>query len=226
MEIDPNKLSVDGLSEEVQRYGRYLDKASEEQEAESQIQQQQASTEQQAISEQEDPRNAKKWGAKAFGKELVSIGAGGLQDTASSITTFPERTVDALTGEMQREREEKGEYKPEWDPFVNMGNTYETKTWWGKLARGVVHFGSMAAAIIPTAKATAARVGIAGTGIMANSLVRAAGVGAASDLISKESDGHNALGMLRDRYGWVDTPLSTKDTDHPIWMKLKHGGVN
>ena len=222
MEIDPNKLSVDGLSEEVQRYGRYLDKASEEQEAESQIQQQQASTEQQAISEQEDPRNAKKWGAKAFGKELVSIGAGGLQDTASSITTFPERTVDALTGEMQREREEKGEYKPEWDPFVNMGNTYETKTWWGKLARGVVHFGSMAAAIIPTAKATAARVGIAGTGIMANSLVRAAGVGAASDLISKESDGHNALGMLRDRYGWVDTPLSTKDTDHPIWMKIKN----
>ena len=77
MEIDPNKLSVDGLSEEVQRYGRYLDKASEEQEAESQIQQQQASTEQQAISEQDDPRNAKKWGAKAFGKELVSIGAGG-----------------------------------------------------------------------------------------------------------------------------------------------------
>ena len=77
MEIDPNKLSVDGLSEEVQRYGRYLDKASEEQEAESQIQQQQASTEQQAISEQEDPRNAKKWGAKAFGKELVSSGAGG-----------------------------------------------------------------------------------------------------------------------------------------------------
>ena len=222
MEIDPNKLSVDGLSEEVQRYGRYLDKASEEQEAESQIQQQQASTEQQAISEQEDPRNAKKWGAKAFGKELVSIGAGGLQDTASSITTFPERTVDALTGEMQREREEKGEYKPEWDPFVNMGNTYETKTWWGKLARGVVHFGSMAAAIIPTAKATAARVGIAGTGIMANSLVRAAGVGAASDLISKESDGHNALGMLRDRYGWVDTPISTKDTDHPIWMKIKN----
>jgi hypothetical protein len=222
MEIDPNKLSVDGLSEEVQRYGRYLDKASEEQEAESRIQQQQASTEQQAISEQEDPRNAKKWGAKAFGKELVSIGAGGLQDTASSITTFPERTVDALTGEMQREREEKGEYKPEWDPFVNMGNTYETKTWWGKLARGVVHFGSMAAAIIPTAKYTAARVGIAGTGIMANSLVRAAGVGAASDLISKESDGHNALGMLRDRYGWVDTPLSTKDTDHPIWMKIKN----
>ena len=222
MEINPNYIRDESLVEEAEEGNRYLDRLAEEQEANQQIQQQQQSEEQQAVSEQQDPRNAEKWGAKAFGKELVSIGAGGLQDTASSITTFPERTVDALTGEMQREREEKGEYKPEWDPFVNMGNTYETKTWWGKLARGVVHFGSMAAAIIPTAKATAARVGIAGTGIMANSLVRAAGIGAASDLISKESDGHNALGMLRDRYGWVDTPLSTKDTDHPIWMKLKN----
>lgn len=27
---------------------------------------------------------------------------------------------------------------------------------------------------------------------------------------------------MRDRYGWIDTPLSTKDTDHPIWMKFKN----
>ena len=107
MEIDPNKLSVDGLSEEVQRYGNVLDEVSKDQEAESMLQQQQQSAEQEAVSEQEDPRNAKNWGAKAFAKELVSIGAGGLQDTASSITTFPDRTVDALTGEIQREREEK-----------------------------------------------------------------------------------------------------------------------
>ena len=222
MEINPNNVSVEGLSEEAEKQQRYLDKVSTDQEAEQQLLQQQQSAEQQAVSEQEDPRNAEKWGAKAYAKEFQSIGVGGLQDTASSITTFPERTVDALTGEIQREREEKGEYKPEWDPFVNMGNTYETKTWWGKLLRGTVHFGSLAAAIIPTAKVSAARLGITSTGILANSLVRAAGVGAVSDLISKESDGHNALGMLRDRYGWVDTPISTKDTDHPIWMKVKN----
>ena len=47
-------------------------------------------------------------------------------------------------------------------------------------------------------------------------------VGAVSDLISKESDEQNALGALRDRYGWMDTPLSTKDTDHPVVMKMKN----
>ncbi len=222
MEINPNNVSVEGLSEEAEKQQRYLDKVSTDQEAEQQLLQQQQSVEQQAVSEQEDPRNAEKWGAKAYAKEFQSIGAGGVQDTLSSITTFPERTVDAITGEIQRERKEKGEYKPEWDPFVNMGNTYETKTWWGKLARGTVHFGTLAAAIIPTAKLTLGRTALATAGLATNSLVRAAGVGAVSDLISKESDGHNALGMLRDRYGWVDTPISTKDTDHPIWMKVKN----
>ena len=41
-------------------------------------------------------------------------------------------------------------------------------------------------------------------------------------MISHTSDGENVLGMMRDRYGWIDTPLSTKDTDHPIWMKFKN----
>ena len=126
MEINPNNVSVEGLSEEAEKQQRYLDKVSTDQEAEQQLLQQQQSVEQQAVSEQEDPRNAEKWGAKAYAKEFQSIGAGGVQDTLSSITTFPERTVDAITGEIQRERKEKGEYKPEWDPFVNMGNTYES----------------------------------------------------------------------------------------------------
>jgi len=43
-----------------------------------------------------------------------------------------------------------------------------------------------------------------------------------SDLVSKESDEANALGALRDRYGWFDTPLSTRDTDHPVVMKIKN----
>ena len=45
--------------------------------------------------------------------------------------------------------------------------------------------------------------------------VRGAALGAASDLISKESDAQNAMGALRARYGWFDTPLATKD-DHPV----------
>ena len=104
-------------------------------------QQQQEAEDQQAVAEQEDPRNAETWGAKALIKEGQSILSGGLQDTASSIATFGERTVDALSGEMQRQKEEKGYYKPEWTPFDSYDNPIETKTWWGKQLRGLVHFG-------------------------------------------------------------------------------------
>ena len=182
--------------------------------------------EEQALAEQEDPRDSETWGAKAFIKEGQSILSGGLQDTASSIATFPERTADALSGEMQRQREETGTYKPDWTPFDAYDNPIETKTWWGKQLRGLVHFGSLAAGTILAAKGAAA-TGIVSipaglTAITTSNLARGAAVGAVSDLISKESDGENALGALRDRYGWVDTPISTKDTDHPIMMKVKN----
>jgi hypothetical protein len=53
-------------------------------------------------------------------------------------------------------------------------------------------------------------------------VTRAMAIGGVSDLISKESDGHNALGALTKQYGWMDTPLTTKDTDHPMMMKFKN----
>ena len=59
--------------------------------------------------------------------------------------------------------------------------------------------------------------GMAGWGV-----VRSAGIGAISDTISHTTDGENALGMMRDRFGWMDTPLSTRDTDHPLMMKFKN----
>jgi len=43
-----------------------------------------------------------------------------------------------------------------------------------------------------------------------------------SDLISEQSDKDNALGTLRDKYGFIDTPISTNDDDHPIVYKLKN----
>ena len=72
--------------------------------AEEQAKSEQAQAEQQAVDTQADPRNSDTWGAKALIKEGQSILSGGLQDTASSIATFPERTVDALSGEMQRQK--------------------------------------------------------------------------------------------------------------------------
>lgn len=222
MPIDESLVDNEGMQQYQADQLNYLDNSRQQEAARQEFQKQDEETETQALSEQADPRNADRWGMKAVAKELQSVVTGGVQDTASSMMTFPERTVDALTGEIQRERKEKGYYRPEWDPLVDHSNPIVTKTWWGKLLRGTVHFGTMAAAIIPAAKVTAARLGIAGTGIMANSLVRAAGVGAVSDLVSKESDEQNALGMLRDRYGFMDTPLSTRETDHPVMMKFKN----
>ena len=194
--------------------------------ADEQSEQQEQAVEQQAEDEYFDPRNADTWGAKAFIKEGQSILSGGLQDTASSLATFPERTFDALSGEMQRQRQDTGEYRPDWTPFGSYDNPIETRTWWGKQLRGLIHFGSMAAGTILAAKGAVATglitIPASLTAIAGSTVARGAAIGAVSDLISKESDEQNALGALRDRYGWVDTPISTKDTDHPVMMKVKN----
>ena len=220
--IDPNQEGIESINESADESLEFLDSLEQQQKAQEAATVAEMQAQEQGVSELDDPREKERWGFKALAKEGQSILSGGLQDTASSLATFPERTVDALSGEMQREKEKKGYYRPDWDPFVDYDNPIETKTWWGKLARGVVHFGSMAAAVIPAAKVTLGRTALATTGFAANSLVRAAGVGAVSDLISKESDGHNALGTLTKHYGWMDTPITTKDTDHPMWMKFKN----
>ena len=44
----------------------------------------------------------------------------------------------------------------------------------------------------------------------------------ASDLVSKYSQDANGLQMLRDRYGFIDTPLTTNDEDHPAIKTLKN----
>ena len=219
-------IDVEAARSAGNKYFEFLDEYEKKEQADGAIQQEQAAEEQQVKDELEDPRDANTWGAKALIKEGQSILSGGLQDTASSIATFGERTVDALSGEMSREIEEKGFYKPEWTPFDSYDNPIETKTWWGKQLRALVHFGSLTAGTILAAKGVAA-TGIisipAGlTGIAGNSLARAAAYGTVSDLVSKESDGMNAMGALRERYGWFDTPLATKDTDHPVMMKIKN----
>ena len=221
--VQVDEQFVDYLGGEAERLAEEYQQEQERKEA---AEQEQAAATAKADAIQYDPRNADTWGAKALIKEGQSILSGGLQDTASSIATFPERTVDAFSGEMQRQRDLTGEYTPDFTPFGAYDNPIETKTWWGKQLRGLVHFGSLAVGTVLAAK------GVAATGLvsvpaglltlMKGNLVRGAAVGAVSDLISKESDEQNALGALRDRYGWVDTPISTKDTDHPVMMKVKN----
>ena len=223
MPIDTEELySPEEIDAAATATGQFLERLTEQDEARQNAIAEEAATEEKATAELADPREKEKWGVAAFAKEGQSILSGGIQDTASSITTFPERTVDALSGEIARERKEKGFYRPEWDPFVDYDDPIETKTWWGKLLRGTVHFGTMAAAVIPAGKYFLARTGIQLTGMAATQVGKAALIGGTSDLISKESDGHNALGALRERYGFIDTPLTTKDTDHPVMMKVKN----
>ena len=166
--------------------------------------------------------NPEGWGVKGVAKELQSVLTGGVQDTLSSVLTFPERTADMFSGEMSREIEEKGKYKPQWTPFDSYENPIETRTWWGQLLRGTVHFGTMALGVTAAAGAAGISAPASLAGMAGYSLIRAAAIGATSDLISKTSDGENALGMLRDRFGWMDTPLSTKDGELPLMYKLKN----
>ena len=59
----------------------------------------------------DDSRNKENWGAGEYVKEVFSAVGGGIQDTASSLVTLPERVIDLATGEMARESKTKEGYK-------------------------------------------------------------------------------------------------------------------
>lgn len=174
----------------------------------------------QATAEFKDPRDKEGGGGlRGVSKEIRSAIGGGLQDTASSVVTLPERAIDMFSGEMVQEQQTEEGYGAEWDDwFVDDANPIETKTWWGGALRSLVHFGSMAAAIIPAAKAA----GLTAATTALGSLGRGAVIGAASDLASKYSQEENGLAILRDRFNFIDTPISTKEQDHPAMKTLKN----
>ena len=174
----------------------------------------------QATAEFKDPRDKEGGGGlRGVSKEIRSAIGGGLQDTASSIVTLPERAIDMFSGEMVEEQQTEEGYGAEWDDwFVDDANPIETKTWWGGALRSLVHFGSMAAAIIPAAKVA----GLTAATTALGSLGRGAVIGAASDLASKYSQEENGLAILRDRFNFIDTPISTKEQDHPAMKTLKN----
>ena len=224
------EFTVD-LDQAVEQVNTFTEQLQQRQDQRQVLEEQQATSDQQYAAEQEDPRNKENWGAGGVVKELQSAFAGGVQDTASSLVTLPERAIDLATGEMSQEAETKEGYDAEWDNwFVDDRNPIETKTWWGGLIRSATHFGTMAAAIVPAAKAAGVagaavglgRVTTAIGGALSGQWARAAAVGAASDLASKYSQDANALQMLRDRYGFIDTPLTTNDWDHPAVKTFKN----
>jgi len=226
--IDTTKVDTEALAADAAEVGQTIDETKQRREAEAIAAKEEQSADAQAFAEQQDPRNAKKWGIGAVAKELQSAVTGGVTSAAGSVATFPERTVDALSGEMAEVGVKN--YRPDWNPFVDYDNPIETKTWWGGLIKDSIHFGVIAGGVTAAAASAgisvpaAGAVGIGAWGLRAlsNGWVRAAAVGAVSDLISEQSDKDNALATLRDRYGFIDTPISTNDDDHPIIYKLKN----
>jgi hypothetical protein len=186
----------------------------------------------------EDTRNKENWGVGEYTKEIFSALGGGLQDTASSIITLPERIIDFATGEMGRENKEGG-YKAEWDDwFVDDENPIETKTWWGNALRGLTHYGTLAAvpvgkigvlgklgakanSVVPAIIKTPLAKAIASKGIK-GTLTRGAITGAKVDLLSKYSQDTNALGALESHFTGLNIPLATKEHDHPMMKTFKN----
>jgi|TARA_R100000084_G_scaffold88885_1_gene42948 hypothetical protein len=223
LEFDP-----DVAAQQADQITTSLEENAKANEAAQQMQQQREKDDAAEAAQLNDPRSdGVGFNVPDIATELGSALGGGLQDTGSSIVSIPERAIDMFNGEMAEEGEN---YKPEWDPLGADGeNLIETKTWWGGLIRGTVHFGSMALATVGAAKVAALLGAGAGATWLAGGATTTLGkfgaastVGAISDLGSKYSQDDNALGTLTKHYGFIDTPITTKDTDHPAMMTLKN----
>jgi hypothetical protein len=165
------------------------------------------------------------------GAELSSALGGGLQDTASSVATLPERVADTFNGEMEAAGDD---YRPDWDPFTDHEDPIETKTWWGGAIRGLVHFGGLALGTVVAAKGIAVVAGGSAIGAAAGwlsagvsgglkaNMLRGAAVGAIGDVISRDSQKHNAMGAIAERYPALNNPLATQDSDHPAMKTFKN----
>ena len=188
----------------------------------------------------DDTRNKENWGAGEYVKEVFSAVGGGIQDTASSLVTLPERVIDFATGEMARESKTEEGYKPEWDDFfVDDSNPIETKTWWGGLLRGITHFGTLAAVPVPgfgigakIGKAAGA-TGVAGKIVpklvgQGDKLTKLEKIGKGAlkgmkvDALSRYSQDDNALGVLKKHYPEIEIALATEDHDHPMMKTFKN----
>ena len=225
----------EAVADDAQKHLEYR----EQQEA-IRLQQQESNEQitQQKNSEIEDSRNKKNWGIGEYTSELFSAVGGGIQDTASSIVTLPERLIDFATGEMGRENKEGG-YKPEWDDwFVNDDNPIETKTWWGGALRGLTHYGTLAAipfgkigavaklgkaasSVVPAVVKAPIASGLAAKGLK-GAIARGAVSGAKVDLLSTYSQETNALGVLESHFTGLNIPLATKEHDHPMMKTFKN----
>jgi hypothetical protein len=231
MAIDPNGWNVNDLQSANKETEDAIRREEEEKRrlAEQEALAKQKAEQEAAISKDSHAaKPANEFGVKENFKEIGNALVGGVRDTASSIATAPERAADMANGQMEAQQKQDAGYKPDWDPLGGDKNPI-TKTWWGNLLRGGVHFGTMALAIagasrIPGVRGVVGKAAATGVGkaIAGNTLARAAAVGAASDLVSEYSQDDNATGALAKRFPQLDNPLATHDADHPAMKTLKN----
>ena len=211
-QFDPNQIDTEEMRLQAQQLADTID---EQAQLDRQSQELQEGTErrEQLVKETKDVRDKKDGGGiKGVFKEAQSAIQGGLQDTASSLITAPERVIDMATGKMAREGDN---YDPKSDNFfVDSENPIETKTVWGNLLRGFVHFGTLAIVPVKGQAALGIKIG--------NRLLNAAAIGATSDILSKYSQEDNALGAIAKRYPQFNNVLATKDEDHPAMKTFKN----
>ena len=81
-ELDP--LAVEQSAQLINEFGNELKR----QQATAEAKEVEDVNEKQALAEQDDPRNAEKWGIRAVAKELQSAATGGAQDTLSSCLLY------------------------------------------------------------------------------------------------------------------------------------------
>ena len=121
--FNPNAVDPESLlesAEEVREFTELDEELREEQAEEEEFLSAEA---EQAKAEIEDPRNREGFGGiRGISKELGAAIGGGLQDTASSLVTLPERAIDMFSGEMEEEMQTEEGYKPEWDDAFAMSS--------------------------------------------------------------------------------------------------------
>ena len=182
------------------------------------VQEQQATEQQAAADAAAEPKDK----PSVMG-ELYNATVGGVAETVEDIVTLPERAIDMATGEAGEE-----DYRPS-TAFLGE-NAFETKTWWGGALKNLVNVGTMFIPIGGIAKGlglgaklgTAAMKGNKVAKVLNNPFAKGALKGAGVDAVLQTSQEANASAALRDHFGWIDTPLATKNTDHPAVKTLKN----
>ena len=217
--IDPTRLDTAAFSQASQAADASIIQQEEEKKKtieQARVAAEQAKQQQALQKDSHAAKPAQEFGAKENMKEIGNALVGGVRDTVSSIATAPERAADMANGQMAKEGDN---YRPDWNPLDSGGGDHNpiTKTWWGQMLRGGVHFGTTALAITGAVALTRGKVKLP-----VNGLLKGAVVGAASDTISEYSQGDNATGALAKRFPAIDTPLATHDADHPALKTLKN----